>query len=221
MLGNPHNRLIAARELCCELKYLLQTGRLFNGMNHLSTSGQRVLSLIITLLIISASSSACHESSSRVSRKQDSVNVNRSAVLVSPPTCPPAGVAPLQPSSPGTGDHKVFLKWNASVMPSGATDKNAVGYCLYRSATRNATKKEPTCSSCERVNIVPVPGTACVDDLVKDGATYFYVATAINRDSQISSSSNEVPVIIPRSPRSARPAPAGSYPFCRGGTSTK
>jgi hypothetical protein len=202
------------------IEYLLQTGRLFNGMNHPSTSGQRVLSLIITLMIISTSNLACHESHFQAQGKQDSTNMKRAAVLVSPPTCPSAGIVPLQPSSPGTGDHKVFLKWNASVMPSGVTDKNAVGYCLYRSATKNAAKKEPTCSSCERVNIVPVPGTACVDDLVKDGATYFYVATAINRDSQISSSSNEVPVIIPRSPRSARPAPAGSYPFCRG-TSTK
>jgi hypothetical protein len=192
-----------------------QTEYLFDGMKHPLISGQRA-SLIIALLIISASGSACHNSLSRAQEKQQySPNVKRAAVLVLPPTCPPAGVAPLQRSSRGTGDHKVFLKWNASVMPSGGPDGNAVGYCLYRSTTKTAAKKKSTCSKCERVNIVPIPGTACVDDLVKDGATYFYVATAINPDNQISSSSNEVPVAIPRSRKSSGP-PAGSYPLCRG-----
>jgi hypothetical protein len=194
---------------------------LFDAMKR-SSINWRIWLLLVGLIMISTFGTACHSGASQAQGKRnDSANVKRVPVPISPPTCPPAGVISLQPSSPGTGDHKVFLKWNASVMPSGATDKNAVGYCLYRSATKSAAKREPTCSSCERVNIVPVPGTACVDDLVKDGATYFYVATAINRDSQISSSSNEVPVVIPRSPRSVRPAPAGSYPFCRGGAITK
>jgi hypothetical protein len=188
-------------------------------MNRPSTIDLRFVTMIAIIMIL-LSALACHQSSSRSSGKQqDSANVKRTTVLVLPPTCPPAGVAPLQRSSPGTGDHKVFLKWNASVMPSGNPDSNAVGYCLYRSKTKSTAKKKPTCSECERVNIVPIPGTACVDDLVKDGATYFYVATAINRDSQISSSSNEVPVAIPRSPKSARPAPPGAYPLCRGASS--
>jgi hypothetical protein len=189
-------------------------------MNHLSISGRYALLLIIALVIISVSSSACHGSRSQAQQKQDPTNAKRAAILVLPPTCPQAGAAPLQRSSSGTGDHKVFLKWNASVMPSGRPDGSVVGYCLYRSATKGAAKKNPTCSDCERVNVVPIPSTACVDDLVKDGAMYFYIAAAINRDSQISLSSNEVPVVIPRTPRSVRPAPGGAYPLCRG-ASTK
>lgn len=190
-------------------------------MKRASINRLQVLALIMTLLIISTMSSACHGSSSGASTKpQNSANANRHPVLVLPPTCPPAGVTPLQRSSPGTGDHKVFLKWNASKMPSGSLDTSAVGYCLYRSAKKSLAKKQANCSECERVTVVPIPGTACVDDLVKDGATYFYVATAINRDNQISLPSNEVPVVVPRSHKSVRPAPVGSYPLCRG-ASTK
>jgi hypothetical protein len=187
-------------------------------MKHPLISGQRISSLIIMLMIILASTLACHESRSEASGRQDSANFKRAPVLVLPPTCPPAGVASLQRSTPGAGDHKVFLKWNASAMPSGGLDSNAVGYCLYRSTIKSAAKNKPTCSECERVNVVPISSTSCVDDLVKDGAAYFYVATAINRDSQISSASNEIPVGIPRSRKSVRPAPAGAYPLCRGGS---
>jgi hypothetical protein len=167
------------------------------------------------IIVILLSISACHGSGFQSRRRQDSANFKRAAVLVLPPTCPPAGVAPLQRSSPKTGDHRVFLKWNASMTPTGSPDPSAVGYCLYRSAKKSVAKDKPTCAECERVNLVPIPGTACMDDLVKDGATYFYVATAINPDNQLSSSSNEVPVVIPHGRKSVQPAPAGAYPLCR------
>lgn len=89
------------------------------------------------------------------------------------PRCPPAGVPALQPS-PQTGHHKVTLSWKAS-SPSSDPDRIAVGYCLYRSGKQNAAKQNPTCSNCELINPIPIAGTSCVDDLVKDSATYYYV----------------------------------------------
>lgn len=130
-------------------------------------------------------------------------------------SCPPAGVVPLQPSSRGTGHHKVSLSWNAGV-PSTARASKAVGYCLYRSHERYAAKRNPTCSQCERVNIVPIPGLSCVDDLVEDSTTYFYVVTAIDLGNGISSSSNEIPTGIPAANQNRSiPVTSPPPPLCR------
>ena len=112
------------------------------------------------------------------------------------PHCPTTNVAMLQPSAPHTGHHRVMLSWNASTASTNPED-NAVGYCLYRSRHEKWAKKNPRCSDCEQINTVPVTATACVDDLVEDGKTYFYVAAAINQDGSLSASSNEVKVTIP------------------------
>jgi len=137
-----------------------------------------------------------------------------------PPVCPAAGIAQLKRSQPGMGDHRVILTWNASA-PSGNPDSTGVGYCLYRSQKRKAARKNPTCSECEQINSTPVVGTACVDDLVQDGATYFYVATAISSSGQLSSSSNEITVAIPRGKQSAALPSTASPLFCRGQASSK
>lgn len=146
------------------------------------------------------------------------------AVRVSPaasspvlPPCPPGGVQPLQSSSQ-TGHHKVILTWNASV-PAPGPDGKAVGYCLYRSQTQGAAKQNPICDVCEQINPTPVVGTGCVDNLVLDNTTYYYVVTAINANKRISDSSNETPAPIPPGTQSAKPAPASPYPFCRGNAS--
>ena len=90
-----------------------------------------------------------------------------------------------------------------------------MGYCLYRSPTKGAALTNATCSNCEQINLVPVVGTACVDDLVQDGATYFSVATAINVNKVRSASSNEIIVPIPATAKSTgTPAPT-TYPLCR------
>lgn len=130
-----------------------------------------------------------------------------------PLRCPPAGLSTLQPSS-ATGHHKVTLTWNASI-PSANPESKAVGYCLYRSKNRNAAKKNPTCTTCEQVNSIPVAGTGCIDDLVEDGAAYYYVVTAINATEKISASSNETPAQIPLNKQATNSAAAGSYPLCR------
>jgi len=126
--------------------------------------------------------------------------------------CPPAGSSMLQPSS-ATGHHKAVLTWKASAS-SPRPEDNAVGYCLYRSTTKGLAAKNAACSACEQINLIPIAGTGCVDDLVQDGALYYYVVTAVNAKRQPSSSSNEIPVQIPASKQSAS-SPASSYPLCR------
>ncbi len=130
------------------------------------------------------------------------------------PRCPPAGAPRLQPSAPRTGHHKVILTWNASAT-SRLSQDNAVGYCLYRSQTKSAALRNATCSACEQINVTPVVGTACVDDLVQDGAAYFYVVTAVNAQGTRSASSNEIPAPIPANPKSSGSSIANSYPLCR------
>jgi hypothetical protein len=130
-----------------------------------------------------------------------------------PLACPRAGLLPLPSGSPGTGDHTVTLSWNAS--ETSANSKNgAIGYCLYRSKKQSAAHKNPTCATCERVNATPVTSLSCMDDLVEDGATYYYVVTAINGGSRISSSSNEVKVPI-QADHESRSVSGNSPPFCR------
>jgi hypothetical protein len=160
-------------------------------------------------------------SSSTASPSVRTIHAGRlSPALSSPilPPCPPAGLQMLQPSSQ-TGHHKVVLTWNASVAGPGP-DGKAVGYCLYRSQTQNAAKQNPTCSVCEQVNPTPIVGIGCVDDLVLDNATYYYVVTAISANKTISISSNETLAPIPPGAQSVKPA-ATSYPLCRGNASSK
>ncbi len=126
------------------------------------------------------------------------------------PRCPLAGA---RPSSAIAGHHTVTLSWKAS-LPSAHPEDNTVGYCLYRSQKKHVAKKNARCSECEQVNAVPIVGTSCVDDLVADGATYYYVSTAINPQGTLSTSSNEIPVSIPASKSTAGRASATS-PLCR------
>ncbi len=125
--------------------------------------------------------------------------------------CPPAGLPILQS---GTSNHKVILSWNASA-PSPNAESNAVGYCLYRSKKRNAAKQKPTCKNCEQINPIPIVNTSCVDDVVEDGATYYYVVTAINAKGTSSSPSNEARARIPSKKQRSVAAGSLSAPACR------
>jgi len=133
------------------------------------------------------------------------------------PPCPPADLPTLQPSPEKTGHHKVTLSWNASA-PSANSESNAVGYCLYRRKKQDAAKQSDKCSDCEQINSTPVAGTACVDDLVEDGATYSYVVIAVSAKGRPSSPSNEASAQIPPTKESTSSVPMGSYPRCRGTT---
>ncbi len=113
--------------------------------------------------------------------------------LALPPQCPVAGLPAAQPSS--AGHHKVILSWTAS-SPSPKTPSLAVGYCLYRSVAKDAPLKNATCAQCQPVNTVPVVGTSCVDDLVADQTTYYYVVTAVDAHGNPSAPSNEASAVI-------------------------
>jgi hypothetical protein len=135
-----------------------------------------------------------------------------------PPVCPPAGLATLQPSPQITGHHNVTLSWNAS--PSVNSENQTVGYCIYRSKKRDAAKHNPTCNDCEQVNLTAIAGTQCIDDLVEDGATYYYVVTAINARGKPTSPSNETPAQIPPNKESSS-LPKPSFPSCREAAGSK
>jgi len=130
--------------------------------------------------------------------------------------CDPAGMTPLRLSQPGTGHHKVALSWEASV-PTPDHPGKTVGYCLYRTQKQGAANRDPTCKDCEQVNGLPFPGISCVDDIVEDGVTYYYVAFAMSADGKRSLASNEARVLIPPANQtksvSTNPPP---IPLCRG-----
>ncbi len=130
------------------------------------------------------------------------------------PPCPPAGLPKLQASPQTTGHHKVTLSWNTGV-PPGNSESKPVGYCLYRSKKQNAAKQNATCSNCEQINSIALADTACIDDLVEDGAKYYYVVTAIDAKEKISLSSNEALAQIPSGTKSTNSASQGSFPLCR------
>lgn len=124
--------------------------------------------------------------------------------------CPPAG---SHPAASLKGYHKVTLTWNPSL------GENIAGYCLYRGTKKHVAKnKQPKtpfiCTGCEQINVVPVVSTGCVDDLVKDGATYYYVATALDAHQVLSPASNEVRAEI-RGPASSH-SQATPHDLCRG-----
>jgi hypothetical protein len=135
-----------------------------------------------------------------------------------PTLCPPAGLATLPPSPQITGHHNVTLSWNAS--PSLNSENQAVGYCIYRSKKPAVAKHNPTCNDCEQVNLTAIAGTQCIDDLVEDGATYYYVVTAINARGKPTSPSNETPAQIPPNKESSS-LPKASFPSCRETASSK
>ena len=121
------------------------------------------------------------------------------AVTSSPLTCLPVLGSGRVANKVGQGHHKVLFRWNASA-PSPHPENNAVGYCLYRSKFKGLPKKNPRCSQCELVNSAIIPAAdnlACVDDQVADDTTYYYVATAIDKNRNLSPTSNEIPVTIP------------------------
>ncbi len=132
------------------------------------------------------------------------------------PPCPEAGV-PVPDASSITGHHKVTLTWKASTFSANAAS-NPVGYCLYRSKKQGLPKMAMAipnahCGGCEQVNRVPVVGIGCIDDLVEDSTTYYYVVTAITATGSMSSSSAETIAEVP--PRKNAATVPSAYPSCR------
>jgi hypothetical protein len=127
-----------------------------------------------------------------------------------PPLCPPINTPMLQ-SSAQTSHHKVTLTWHASVSSPNKSDP--AGYCLYRSTTPNPASENPPCKDCEKINKRAIPGTACIDDVVVDGALYYYVVDAISQAGVTSTFSNQAPAQIPATPKAN--GSVANYPMCR------
>jgi hypothetical protein len=154
--------------------------------------------------------SSTNQQSAQAPKKNETPSITANPTL---PSCPPAGIPNFQPPPQNTGHHTITLSWQRSAS-SGKPDSQAVGYCLYRSKEQNAAKQNATCSHCEQINSMPLGDTACVDDLVEDGATYYYVVAAIDGKGRISYPSNEILAHVPSTKKSTNPA--DSYPLCRG-----
>jgi hypothetical protein len=86
-----------------------------------------------------------------------------------------SGIAPPQ--------HSVDLSWNAS------TSQGVVGYNVYRSTTHG--------SGYTQINGSLNATTTYTDNQVSAGATYYYVATAVDGSGAESGYSNEVNVSVP------------------------
>ncbi len=125
------------------------------------------------------------------------------------PDCPPAEGPDVSALSEKT-EHVVILKWRASASDSKHPDP--VGYCLYRSLKG---KQKPL----QRINIHPLPQTACTDDLVENDKKYDYRVMAISQKRIMSRPSNVARAEIPKdkAPRHTEEAP----PLCRAANAQK
>jgi hypothetical protein len=104
------------------------------------------------------------------------------------PDCPPAE-GPDVLALPEKTEHIVILKWRASA--SDPKHPDPVGYCLYRSLQG---KRQPL----QRVNLHPLPQTACTDDLVENNKKYDYRVMAISKKQIMSRPSNVARAEIPK-----------------------
>lgn len=92
------------------------------------------------------------------------------------------GTVPLTGVGVAAGSHSADLTWDPSRDP-------VIGYNVYRGGTKGGPYAQ--------INGVLDASTNYTDSMVKGGATYFYVATAVNANNQESGRSNEVQVVIP------------------------
>jgi hypothetical protein len=163
--------------------------------------------------LVSASHATAHAGLAARSASQAEEKLLKAAVSPQLKLCPKSSGRILS-ASPQTGHHEVFLTWNARPdFPDPV--RHRVGYCLYRSSTQNISAKDPKCISCEQVNQKPIPGTACVDGWVQDGAKYYYVATAVNIYGEPSVLSTDTPANIPPNSAATGATVTGTYPRCR------
>ena len=90
---------------------------------------------------------------------------------ITPPSAP-AGV------KGSAGDERVALEWSAS------TERDIAGYNVYRSAVSGGRRRQLT--------YPPIAATAFTDTRLANGATYYYVVTAVDRSGNESRHSGEV-----------------------------
>jgi hypothetical protein len=136
-------------------------------------------------------------------------------------SCPPTRPSSQQESQTRSNHHKVTLSWIAAPI-SKHLGGDVAGYCLYRSKTQYAAKKDPLCEMCERVNLVPLQVLSCIDNSPSDATIYYYVVTAINGAQNLSLPSNEATAPIPPGDQPGQtPASSSPPPPCQGDSGTR
>jgi hypothetical protein len=102
------------------------------------------------------------------------------------------------------------------VKSARGSDSKELGYCLYRTQKPGKAKDCPEkYPNCEQVNVVPVRGTRCVDEVVRDNSTYYYVAIAITSTDTSTTSEEAIAEVPAAGKRNQPPTDADSYPACR------
>ena len=91
--------------------------------------------------------------------------------------------ASVASASPASSAHRVTLSWRSN--------NGAAGYNIYRGAS--------PAGPFSKINPSPHPNSSFTDTSVEDGATYFYITTALNQRGKESKPSNQVQVTIPNS----------------------
>jgi hypothetical protein len=102
------------------------------------------------------------------------------------------------PSSPGhtapsgsSKPHSVALSWNASLPISNSPADAIKGYYVYRSLTSQQY------ADTDRMSLLPLIGTQCVDTTVAPRTTYYYVVKAVTESGKQSLVSSEIKAVVP------------------------
>jgi hypothetical protein len=186
-------------------------------------AGERLLEIILACTLLAANACSRSRQEPPVPPADRSKARTEAPVFEHPlPDCPlkPSEKSGLleEPESSANHHHRVVLTWIASTSSTGPTDP-AVGYCLYRSRKDKITANDLNrCQNCKRVNRRPIVGTACVDQDVRDGHTYYYAVASIRSGSALSSFSNKATASVPSNATSSQSA--SPYPSCDGENST-
>lgn len=186
--------------------------RVPSGANRYHASSAGILKAILTCTLFLVG--ACNRSPQPTANPQSSDTAKaNSGAEARQPELPDCGLPPEKlESSKVNGHHRVVLTWNPSSSSSGPNDQS-VGYCLYRSGKDDITAKDLNhCYNCKRLNRRPIVGAGCVDNHVKDGATYHYVAGAIRISTRVNLFSNKMTAVIPSNAQS--PHADTPYPLC-------
>ena len=93
------------------------------------------------------------------------------------------GLVTIRSSQSGRG---VTINWVAS------TSSGVVGYNVYRGTTSGGPYT--------KVNSTPISGTTYIDDNVRAGQTYYYVATSVGVEGNESGHSSQVTTTVPSPP---------------------
>ncbi len=143
-------------------------------------------------------------------QRRDALKPSQALPTSSPPAanpvCPLLNASMVPSTPPANGGHRVTLTWKASA-PADATHAGALGYCIYRGV--------PGDPNPGLINLTPLRGNSCVDDVVANGAHYAYVVRAISAGGATSVTSNPAPVEIPAAGSSKPPISGASPPLCR------